>query len=186
MEDREIVELYWMRNADAITQTDRKYGNFLSGQEERVLKNPEDADAGRNDTYLQAWNTMPPQRPSYLCAYLSTILRRLSIDLYRKKHAEKRRSDEYAVALSELEEILPAKNPAADIVSLHTLGDTISAYLRTQPLRNRNLFILRYFFFDTVEEAAKHCGIRAGNARTILHRMRQELKQYLIQEGYDL
>ena len=104
MQDEKIVELYWQRDESAIEETQGKYGRYLGKIAYNILADLEDSQESVNDTYLAAWNSMPPQKPSVLATYLGKITRRISIDIFRRRHREKRQASEYALSLSELED----------------------------------------------------------------------------------
>ena len=186
MEDKDIVEMYWQRDEDAIKVTDLQYGRVLRNVSYQIVKDYEDSQECVDDTYLRAWFSMPPKRPMYLCAFLAKITRNLSIDCYRRKHAERRVENEYALSLDELGECVSQGNVTEDQVAVDLLGEDISRFLRTLDENECKLFIRRYFFCDSLKEAAAFCGYRENNAKTVLFRTRQDLKAFLIKEGYDL
>lgn len=102
MKDQEIVDLYWDRNEDAIQQTQNKYGAYLSKVAYNILADYEDSKECVNDTYMAAWNSMPSNRPGNLATYLGKITRQISIDVFRRKHRDKRFASQYAISLDEL------------------------------------------------------------------------------------
>lgn len=183
MQDEHIVTLYWRRDEAAIVETERKYGVYLTRIAYRVLANELDSQEAVNDTYLSAWDSIPPHHPAVLATYLGKITRQLSIDAYRKRTSEKRRASEYAASLSELEECVSGTDTESS-VDLRLLVDAISAYLRTVSPQARALFIARYFFLDTLREAAASIGMSESRAKSQLYRTRIGLKAYLEQEGF--
>lgn len=185
MEDSEIVELYWQRDEKAIDETAKKYEAYLLRIAANVLNDTEDSRECINDTYLAAWNSMPVHRPCRLSAYLGKIARQIAIDLFRKRNSKKRRASEYAVSLSELEDCVPGGASAEKDLDTRLLRDAINAFLRALPETSRALFIGRYFFFDSVKAAAAYCGISEAGAKTRLFRIRQDMKEYLIKEGFE-
>lgn len=186
MEDSDIVTLYCQRDQSAIQETDRKYGRYLAKIAYNILSDPEDGKEIVNDTCLRAWNSIPPHIPDNLAAYLGKIARQLSIDAFRTRSREKRRASEYALSLSELEECVSGGGAAEERAELALLAQAISGYLRTLSPRNRNLFVVRYFYMDSLTEAAAFCGMSVSQAKSALYRARQGLKAHLIQEGFTL
>ena len=144
----------------------------------------EDSRESVNDTYLAAWNSIPPQRPSVLSTYLGKLTRRISIDLFRKKNREKRRASEYALSLNELEECIPGGSMPEDEVEVKLLAKSINDFLRMQPEEARNLFVGRYYFLDSLKDVARYCGMSESKAKSILFRTRCSLKTHLEQEGF--
>ena len=184
MEDEAIVSLYWQRNESAIRETERKYDRYLTKIAMNILADREDSRESVNDTYLAAWNSMPPHRPGVLSTYLGKITRRISIDRFRYRNREKRRQSEYEISLSELGDCVSGGNTTEEAVNGKLLADAIGIWLRLQPEENRNLFLCRYYFLDRVQEVANHCGLPESKCKTGLHRMRKSLKEYLEKEGF--
>lgn len=184
MEDSEIVALYWQRDQRAIQETQRNYGRYLAKIACSILSNREDGEEIVNDTCLRAWNSIPPNRPDSLSAYLGKIARRLAIDALRRRGREKRVASAYAVSLSELEECIPGRGGAEDRLELSLLAQAISAYLRTLTPQDRNVFVGRYFYMDSLKEVAAYYGMSESKAKSRLHRTRLGLKAYLTQEGF--
>ena len=184
MEDEAIVSLYWQRNESAIRETERKYDRYLTKIAMNILADREDSRESVNDTYLAAWNSMPPHRPGVLSTYLGKITRRISIDRFRYRNREKRRQSEYEISLSELGDCVSGGNTTEEAVNGKLLADAIGIWLRLQPEENRNLFLCRYYFLDSLQDVAKHCGITESKCKTVLFRMRKSLKEYLEKEGF--
>ena len=184
MEDEAIVSMYWQRNESAIRETERKYDPYLTKNAMNIMSDREDSRESVNDTYLAAWNSMPPHRPGVLSTYLGKITRRISIDRFRYRNREKRRQSEYEISLSELGDCVSGGNTTEEAVNGKLLADAIGIWLRLQPEENRNLFLCRYYFLDSLQEVAKHCGITESKCKTVLHRMRKSLKEYLEKEGF--
>ena len=186
MKDAEIVALYWERNEEAIQQTQRKYGAYLSKIAYNILSDFEDSKECVNDTYLKAWDSMPPHRPDVLSTYLGKIARQLSIDMFRKKHSTKRYASEYALSLDELGDSLSDGTTPEQSFDAKLLDAAINRFLRTLPHEARNTFLGRYYFFDSLKEVARYCGMSEAKAKSLLYRTRQSLKAYLVKEGFDL
>ena len=186
MDDEEIIRLYWNRDESAIRETDRKYGAYLTKIVRNVLDNGEDARESVNDTYYAAWNTIPPQRPDSLCAYLGKIARRIAVDYFRKRNRVKRGGGEYALSLAELDGICSAGNTTEHAVDSRLLGQAINAFLRSLESQARTAFIGRYYYCDPLNEVARYCGMSQSKAKSLLYRTRKKLKDYLEKEGFDL
>lgn len=186
MEDERIVALYWDRNESAIHETQKKYERYLNKIAYNILSNLEDGMESVNDTYLAAWNSIPPHRPSVLSTYLGKLTRRISIDIFRKRSREKRQATEYAVSLTELEDCIPGGSTPEETMEVQLLADAINAYLRTLPEDARNTFIGRYYFLDSLKDVADYCGMSEARAKSMLYRTRCGLKAYLIKEGFAL
>ena len=186
MEDEKIVSLYWQREEAAIRETEIKYDRYLTKIAYNILADREDSRESVNDTYLAAWNSMPPHRPAALSAYLAKLTRRISIDRFRYRSRDKRRGSDYAVSLSELGECVSGGNTTEEIVNVKLLADTIGIYLRLQSEEARNAFIGRYYFLDPIKEVAAYCGMSESKCKTLLHRTRVGLKEYLRKEGFDV
>ncbi len=184
MEDEKIVSLYWNRSEDAIRETEIKYDRYLHKIAYNILNDTEDSRESVNDTYLAAWNSMPPHRPSVLSAYLAKLTRRISIDLFRYRTRDKRLASEYAVSLTELEDCVSAGNTTEEAINLKLLADAIGIFLRTQSEPIRTAFIGRYYYLDPLKEVAAYCGMSESKCKTVLYRARQGLKEYLKKEGY--
>ena len=186
MEDGAIVALYWKRDESAIKETSDKYGRYLTKIAWNILADREDAEESVNDTYLHAWNAMPPHRPAVLSTFLGKITRHLSIDIYRRRHSAKRGGSEYALSLDELKYCVPGEGCPEDAFEAEELAAHISRFLRSLSPEARKLFICRYYYFDSVAGAASSLGMTEGKAKTLLFRTRRKLKEYLGKEGYVL
>lgn len=187
MEDCKIVDLYWARDEDAIVQTQIKYERYLTKIAFNILSDHEDSAESVNDTYLRAWNSMPDNRPDLLSTYLGKICRRLAIDMYRKKTADKRGGSEYEVSLQELAEngIEPAGAFDNDS-EFKQLGSLISEYLRTISAEQRTVFVSRYFHCDPLKDICARTGYSESKIKSMLFRVRGGLKKYLEKEGYTI
>lgn len=184
MKDETIVSLYWQRDESAIRETKRKYGHYLTKIAHNVLSDVEDSRESVNDTYLKAWNSMPPHRPEALSVYLGKITRQLSIDMFRKRNRKKRQASEYALSLSELEECVSGGDVTGRDVEMHLLGEAINTYLRQASPEARSAFLGRYYYMDSLKEVAAYMGMSESKAKSLLYRTRQRLKVYLEQEGF--
>lgn len=186
MQDEKIIELFWERNDNAIKETQDKYGNYLYKIAFNVLSDAEDSKESVNDTYLAAWDSIPPQNPSALSSYLAKLTRRISIDILRKRTREKRVPSEYIVSMEELEYTLVSGDSVEQEADVNHLAELINGFLKELPETARNLFIGRYYFSDSLKEVSRYCGVSESKAKSLLFRTRQKLKTYLEKEGYYL
>jgi RNA polymerase sigma-70 factor (ECF subfamily) len=186
MQDDMIVSLYWKRDEAAISETEKKYGKYLFKIAYHVLSDLEDSKESVNDTYLKAWNSMPPHKPSVLSTYLGKITRQVSIDIFRKRNSVKRQASEYAVSLSELEECVSNGDVTEQSVDVHLLAESISRFLRTLSPEAGNIFVGRYYFMDSIQEIAGYYGMSQAKVKSMLHRTRIALKNHLEQEGFEV
>ena len=184
MEDSRIIELYWQRSENAITETDKKYGAYCSTVAFNILLNQEDAEECVNDTWLGAWDAIPPNRPSILRAFLAKITRNLSIKRLEKKLAEKRGGMAEFIVLDELEECIGDQTDVEGIVESHALEELIRRFVRDLPERDGNIFVRRYFYTDPVASIAERYRISENHVMVILSRTRKKLKKELIKEGF--
>ena len=185
MEDTAIIDLYWARDEGAIAETDRKYGPLCRRVAINILVSREDSEECVNDTWHRAWDTMPPQRPDSLRAYLGRIVRNLSVSRLRARTAQTRGGG-LEIMLSELEDCLPAGGTPEREVEAGELAGAISAWLRTLSTDDRALFVRRYWYGDGVSALAGEWGCSANQISKRMLRLRQALKARLEKEGFDL
>ena len=185
MQDYEIVDLYWARNEKAITETNVKYGGYCRKIAMNIVANAEDSEECINDTYLSAWNTMPEERPDLLAPYLATITRNHALTIYRKAHSLKRGAGQTALALEELLEVADSSS-TEEIVDLSLLSEHINTFLSGLSRNDRIVFVRRYFYVDPLSDIAAGLSMSEAAVKSLLFRLRQKLKAYLIQEGYEL
>lgn len=182
MEDRAIVELYWAREERAISETDIKYGRMLTGISYSLLSSHEDSEECLNDTYVAAWNSMPSARPDYLGAFLSKIIRRLSVDRWRRDHRQKRDGGVEAL-LDELAECIPDANTVTSEYDNSRLREILNGFVRALPPEKQAAFIRRYFYSEPLEKIAEALGITESKLKSMLYRIREELKEILEKEA---
>lgn len=183
MEDNQIIELYWQRQESAIAETRTKYGRYLSTISMNILKNTEDAEECVSDTYLHTWNSIPPNRPHVLKAYLGAIVRNLSLDCYKKRFAEKRRASRFTVLLSELEECLPSSASVEQTMEDKEIATQINAFLRTLSKEKQQIFVRRYFYCEELGEIGKTLGFSQSKIKSALFDTRKKLRMHLEKEG---
>lgn len=185
MEDRQIVELYWERSENAIAETEKKYGRYCHYIAYQILYNDEDAKEIVNDTYLKAWNTIPPKRPEPLKPYVGMLSRQRALDVYKERHAQKR-GGQVPLVLDELSECIPDNDSGMDIGESVALSDALNRFLWALSERTRNIFVRRYFYMSTVAEIAKDFSLKESNVTMHLLRTRKKLEQFLKTEGFYL
>jgi len=184
MEDNKIVDLYWERNEEAIAETINAYGRYCRTIAFNILGVEEDVQECLNDTWMNAWNGIPPARPACLSAFLGKITRNLAISRYRAGHAVKRTGDRLSESLDELGDFLtPASNNVEEAVDRRALEEAINSYLDTVTEKQRRLFVRRYFYMDSISEIAGMYGIGQSDVKVTLLRMRRSLQKVLEKEG---
>ncbi len=183
MEDRQIVDLYWTRQERALEETDRKYGGYCRTIAYNILYSKEDSEECVNDTWLRAWNSIPPQRPGILQAFLAKITRNLSLDRYKASRAGKRGGGQLPVALEELGECLQASATLEEELELRQISQILDRFLRTLPERDCCIFLRRYWYVDGIREIALRYDMAEGSVKSSLHRTRQKLRVCLEREG---
>lgn len=182
MDDQSIVDLYWKRSEDAIAQTDKKYGKYCFSIAYNVLANNEDAEESVNDTYMKAWNNLPPQRPTVLITFLGRITRNISISRWRARKAVKRGGGEIILALDELDEcIANGQNVEAKYIYEETVG-TFRRFLDTLPDTERDVFLRRYFLLDSIASIAEDFDFSQSKVKSMLYRTRLKLRSRLEME----
>ena len=183
MEDHMIVDLYWARDQRAIVESEDKYGPYCRAIARRILEQWEDAEECVNDTWLHAWNAMPPQRPNILSAFFGKLTRNLSLDRWRRARAAKRGGNQVEIALHELEDCLPDRHSPDEALEARETAAIISDFLRRQEEIDRKLFIRRYFHLESLEELRGEFFMTEGQVKSRLHRLRKKLKAELEREG---
>ncbi|MDE7221104.1 MAG: sigma-70 family RNA polymerase sigma factor [Oscillospiraceae bacterium] len=184
MEDSQIVELYWQKNADAISETSNKYGSYCFTIANNILRSAEDSEECVNDTWLHAWNAMPPQRPNILRMFLAKITRSLSINRFHARNAEKRGGGEINLVLDELADCLAGETDVEAEYEVRELEQCIRRFVRGLPERDGNVFVRRYFFTEPVAVIAGRYGLTENHVAVILSRTRKRLRVKLVKEGY--
>lgn len=186
MNDDQIIELYWQRNDAAIQETSRKYGAYCFAIADNILNCREDSEECVNDTWLQTWNSIPPQRPNIFRIYLAKIIRNLSFNRHQAQHAAKRGGGEITLVLDELAECIAGESDVVDTYQQKELEQSINCFVRSLAERDGNIFIRRYFFTESVSQIAKCYHLTENNVMVILSRTRRKLRIYLEKEGYVL
>ena len=181
MTDAQIIALYWDRNEDAIRQTDLAYGKKLHFLADRIVQNFEDAQECVSDTYLKTWETIPPQRPNYLFAYLAKICRNFALGVLDWKSAAKRKGEVVSLT-AEMETCIPDPSHERRLEG-EELGEILNRFLESLSQESRVIFLRRYWYLDTVWEIANRYGMSESKVKTQLHRTRTKLHSFLEKEG---
>ncbi len=186
MDDKAIIELFWDRSEQAISESSAKYGGYCFAIAYNILENHEDSDECVNDTWYSAWNAMPPQKPEMLSAFLGKITRSLSINRRRNSNAQKRGGGEYALCIEELTECIPAKCKAEDRCDENALSEVLERFISQSKPLERTLFLRRYWYMSPLKTLAKEYGMGESAVKMRLSRMRERLRALLEKEGYDI
>lgn len=186
MEDTQIIEMYWERNESAISETQSKYGSYLRRIAYNILANDEDSGECENDTYYRAWESIPPNKPVKLSAYLSAITRNLAISLFRSRNTASRAGSQYALSLDELGECVSGNDTVESAAESGMIAKSISAFLRTLPQESRIIFVCRYFYNDSISDIAGYFGATEAKIKSSLFRTRKGLKEHLVKEGIEV
>lgn len=186
MEDSVIVQLYWDRDQRAITETASKYGSYCTSIAKNILGNNEDAKECVNDTYMSAWNSIPPHRPGILSTFLGKITRNISFNRYKHNKAAKRGGNEIVAVLDELSECISGKDNIEQEIEYKELVQSIDSFLDTLSTEKRSIFICRYWYTDSISEIAKQFNMRENTVSMTLNRIRSKLQKYLKERGYNI
>lgn len=183
MNDEQIIDLFFARSELAITETKDKYGNYCHYIAFNVLRNYEDSEECVNDTFLQAWNSIPPNKPSILKSFLGKITRNLALNKHKYNTAQKRNSEHLEQLIKDLSDCLPENEDPSQFVEDSFVVDCMNCFLSGQKERTRKMFIRRYWYMDSIQEIANAFGISESNVKMTLLRTRTSLKAFLEKEG---
>ena len=186
MDDNQIIDLYWARSENAISETADKYGKYCHYIAYNILFNDEDSEECVNDTYLKAWGVIPPQRPNRLSTFLGKITRNLALDRYKYNSREKRGNGQMPLVLDEIAECVSAADNTEHIIDDMVLLDCFNRFLAALPTETCNIFMRRYWFLSSIKEIAADFSISESKVKMTLLRARNELKQLLMKEGIEL
>lgn len=184
MRDEQIVALYWQRDEQAIRETDVKYKNFLLSVAINILHDACESEECLNDTYIGAWNSIPPARPTRLQAFLATIMRRKAIDCYRARKRQKRVASELTVSLSEVEDFVSCDGDTDSLTDAKELGRVISDFVRSLSDRRMYIFMSRYYFARPIGEIARLLDCSESTVNKEIAAIKADLKERLEKEGY--
>ena len=183
MDDTQIVELYWARKESAIEETEAKYGSYCHSIALNILHNPDDANESVNDTWLDAWNSMPPHRPSVLSTFLGKLTRRISIDKWRRTTAKKRGDGQLPLVLAELEDCISDGKSIEEETERKLLAEVIAAFVKSLPETEQKVFLCRYWYMDSVSSIATRFRFSESKVKSMLSRTREKLRVRLEKEG---
>ena len=183
MDDIKIIELYWNRSENALAETSKKYSRYCHHISFNILHNNQDAEECVGDTYLRAWNAMPPQSPNRLSTFLGKITRNLSLNRYKQYGAEKRGLGQTELVLSELEDCIPSMADVEQTTDEIVLVEAINTFLATLPREKCIVFVRRYWYLSAINEIALQYDMSESKVKSMLFRTRNELKLYLEKEG---
>ena len=186
LSDEAIIELYFARDESAINETDRKYGRYLTAVALNILGNYEDSEECLNDTYLNTWNSIPPARPVFLKAFLAKLIRGRAINRYEEKKSQKRIPEELCQPLSELENLIGCVEENEYDEAAVTIGGLVSEYLMSLPDRRFYVFVSRYFYARGLSEIADRLGVSLSTVNKELARTKKELRQKLLEGGFQV
>lgn len=182
MDDLRIVALYWERNEAAIAESDKAYGKYCRYIADAILHSEPDVEECVNDTWLRAWQSIPPHRPQRLAPFLGKITRNLSLTRYAREHAQKRHA-EVELVLEEVEEFLPVASADAPLSEELALKEAVNRFVGGLPKQTRVIFVRRYFYLSPIREIADRLGLSESNVKVILLRTREKFRAHLEKEG---
>jgi len=183
MDDNKIIELYWNRSENAISETAAKYGGYCYTIAYNILSNREDSEESVNDTWLAAWNSMPPKKPKLLAAFLGKMTRYISLDRWKNRTAAKRGGGEVPLVLEELEECISGEDSVEKEYLKKEFAMMMNAFLENLPETERKVFLSRYWYMDSIEDIADRFSFSESKVTSMLHRTRGKLRYLLEQEG---
>ena len=186
MDDKKLVQLYWDRNEAAISESAAKYGAYCTSIAYNILHNRTDTEECVNDTWLRAWNAIPPHMPAVLSTFLGKITRNLAFDRYKRLHREKRGGHTIDQALEELSDCVSDRDDAEGQWEAKELMHEINEFLLSLPEEKRYMFVLRYWYVDSISDIAARLNRSENQISVTLSRIRTKLKAYLTERGYDL
>ena len=186
MEDREIVSLFWQRDEQALEAAAAKYGSYCRAVAQNILPDAQDAEECLNDTWLHAWNSMPPHRPECLSGYLAKLTRWAAIKRWRGARAQKRGGGQIELAYEELSDCIPDRCAPDEALAGKELAELIRRFLAQLPATQRRVFLCRYWYFDSIAAIAAQFGFSESKVKSMLHRSRKRLRELLNKEGFTI
>ena len=184
MNDDKIIDLFFQRDEQAIRECMNAYGAYCRAVAAGILSDPSDVEEAVADTWLGAWESIPPHRPTHLRLFLGRIARNRAVSILRKNSANCRGGDQVTLALEELRQCVSPESSPEQEVDGKLLAAAINRFLKTQPVWQRQVFLRRYFYLEDISTISCRYGLRETNVRMMLSRTRQKLRKYLNQEGY--
>ncbi len=186
MDDNAIIDLYFARDQQAVQATVQAYGAYCASIAQRILDDRGAAEECVNDAWLKCWQSIPPQRPRSLKSFAGRIVRNLALSALRADAAQKRGGGQVRLALEELGEVVSGSDTPEGALDRQAFRAALDGFLAGLPERNRNLFLRRYWYLDSVEQLARRFGMSRTQVTTTLHRLRQRLRVHLEQEGFEV
>ncbi len=184
MEDRMIVDLYWARDEQAIAQTDNRYGGYCRTIAQNIVGNTADAAECVNDTYMDAWNSIPPHRPARLGTFLGKITRRIAIDRVRRDTAQKRGGGQLPLVLEELSACVPDHRTLDEEIDRRALQEALNAFVTALPKTEQRVFLRRYWYMESIEVIADDSGFSQSKVKSMLARTRRKLRDHLTERRF--
>ena len=184
MEDQGIIDLFFERSEQAITETDKKYGGYCYAIAYNILSSREDSEESVSDTYLTAWNTIPPRKPNILSAFLGKITRCISINRWKARSAAKRGGGQIILTLEELNDCIDGSQNVEASFDEHELAECLNLFLDSLAKNERDIFLRRYWLFDSIADIAQSYGFTQSKVTSMLHRIRGKLRKQLEREGF--
>ena len=186
MEDKQIIDLFWARSENAIQAASNKYSRYCRYIASRILHNDQDAEECVNDTYMKAWQAIPPARPDCLSAFLGRLTRNIALNMLDRHNSSKRGSGQVPLVLDELEECIPSGSKVDQAMDDIALRELLNSFLEELPAENRKLFMRRYWYLSSIKEISMDYGISESKVKMSLLRTRNKLKEIIEREGMDL
>jgi RNA polymerase sigma-70 factor (ECF subfamily) len=183
MEDKRIVELYWERSDTAIAETEKKYGRYCHYIAFNILNSSLDAEECVNDTYVKAWEAMPPHKPERLGGFLGKLTRNIALNRYAESRAQKRSPHTADLVFEEAAGLIPDPDSLSAPSDTIVLKDAINSFLEALPRETRIIFLRRYWYMCSIRDIARSMGLTENNVKVILLRTRNRFKEYLEKEG---
>lgn len=182
LDDSKILELYVIRSEKAINETADKYGHYCHSIADRILRNDQESEECVNDTYLNAWNSIPPHMPEKLSSFLGKITRNLALKVWEKKHALRRGNGQVNIALSELSECVDMNSSVESESDRRRILETLNAFIGSLPENKRTIFVQRYWYLMSIKEISKQTGHSQAKLKSMLFRIREDLRKTLKEE----
>lgn len=186
MEDRGIIRLFFERNEAALNEVSRKYESHCRAIARNILKNQEEAEECVNDTYMRAWESIPPNDPPVLGAFLAKITKNLALSRIAFNNAEKRGGKSDVLSFDEIDKFVSGKNTVETEAERAELITAINEFLKKLPAKQRQIFVGRYWGFYRSSELAEHFGMSESGISRSIERTRRKLKKHLEKGGFDV
>lgn len=183
VEDESIINLFFIRSEDAVKELNKKYGRYANSIAYNILGNPSDAEECVSEAMLNVWNSIPPNRPELLSAFFGKYTRFAALKMLRERSAQKRGGGNVAIAFEELSECIPSSDEAAAELEAKELESIINSFLKKLPKRDRQIFVCRYWYFDSISDISGQFGFSQSKVKSILFRTRNKLRCELEKEG---